>query len=149
VGNNVFLAAVTQNADGRLEVFTIGADPDRALWHIWQNTPNGNWNVWDSLGRPPNTGGIISSPTVGKNKDGHLEAFVTGTDGALWHIWQVIIGSSWGGWASLGTPPNITINNYPLEVSENADGRLEAFAGGSDGVLWHTWQVRPGGNWGS
>ena len=39
--------AVSQNADGRLEVFAIGTDG--ALWHIWQATPGGAWSNWASL----------------------------------------------------------------------------------------------------
>jgi hypothetical protein len=33
---------VTQNADGRIEVFYIGAD-DAVIYHHWQLTPNGYW----------------------------------------------------------------------------------------------------------
>ncbi len=144
IANAQFPPSVAQNTDGRLEVFTIGSDG--ALWHIWQTTPNGTWSNWASLGLPQ-AASITSPPTVEKNKDGHLEVLVSGHDGALWHIWQTVPGNGWGNWASLGTPPNIVINSSPY-VSENADGRLEAFANGSDGALWHCWQVSPGGLWG-
>ena len=33
-------------------------------------------------------------------------------------------------------------------VGTNADGRLEVFASGSQGV-WHSWQTTPGGSWSS
>jgi hypothetical protein len=124
---------VSQNLDGRLEAFTIGSD--EALWHIWQITQNGTWSAWASLGLPKAVS-ITSPPTVGKNKDGHLEVQVSVHDGALWHIWQTVPGSVWGNWDSLGSPPNITINLSPF-VSKNADGRLEAFVNSSDGTLWH------------
>ena len=137
--------AVVQNLDGRLEVFLLGADG--AIWHIWQNAPNGTWSNWASLSKPP-TAAIAGPPSVAQNKDGRLELLVNANDGALWHIWQTVTGKSWGGWASLGTPPNTTTNLYPL-VLANADGRLEAFITSSDGALWHTWQVTPGGHWGS
>src|SRR6266566_2719587 len=143
--NAVNAPIVAQNADGRLEAFTVGADG--ALWHVWQTTPNGTWSNWASLGLPAGAS-ITSPPTVGKNKDGHLEVLVSGHDGALWHIWQTVPGNGWGNWDSLGTPPNIAINPSPF-VSKNDDGRLEAFVNGSDGTLWHCWQVAPGGPWGS
>jgi acylphosphatase len=34
-----------------------------------------------------------------------------------------------------------------VAVAPNADGRLEAFATGTDFALWHKWQVAPGGAW--
>jgi len=32
-------------------------------------------------------------------------------------------------------------------IRQNADGRLEAFAVGTDNGLWHIWQTAPNGNW--
>jgi hypothetical protein len=32
---------------------------------------------------------------VSRNADGRLEAFVRGTDGALWHTWQTAPGNGW------------------------------------------------------
>ncbi len=34
-----------------------------------------------------------------------------------------------------------------VAVGRNKDGRLEAFALGTDNALWHTWQVAPNGSW--
>jgi hypothetical protein len=34
-----------------------------------------------------------------------------------------------------------------LDVSHNADGRMEIFARGSDGALWHNWQTGPSNGW--
>ena len=134
-----------QNADGRLEILLHGSNVN--LWHLWQTAPNGNWSNWASLGKPP-TAAIIGYPSVAQNKDGRLELLVNANDGALWHIWQTVTGKSLGSWASLGTPPGTTTNMYPFVIA-NADGRLEAFTSGADGALWHTWQVTPGGLWGS
>jgi hypothetical protein len=39
---------------------------------------------------------------VHRNADGRLEAFVIGSDHALWHRWQLTPGDDWSGWASLG-----------------------------------------------
>ena len=34
-----------------------------------------------------------------------------------------------------------------LDVTRNADGRLEVFGMASDNSIWHTWQTAPGGAW--
>jgi len=57
---------------------------------------HGGWSGWYSLG-----GVLTSDPAVGRNADGRLEVFVTGTDGALWRKWQVTPNGSWSGWALL------------------------------------------------
>jgi len=136
--------AVSQNADGRLEVFI--SDSVGAIWHISQTTPNGTWSTWSSLSGPTNTK-LMGIPTVGRNTDGRLEVLVLSTDGALWHIVQTAPGGGWNTWDSLGAPPNTSLLSSLLFVSENADGRLEVFAVAS-GTLWHASQVTPGGPWG-
>ncbi len=143
-GNAFFIPFIRKNDDGRLEVFTVGTDG--MLWHLWQVAPNAAWSQWTSLGNPP-TANVQSAPSVRKNKDGRLEAFIIGSDGALWHIWQLLPGGAWGNWDSLGMPSNSVILSAGPIVVENIDGRLEAFTGGTDNTLWHTWQVSPGGNW--
>jgi len=32
-------------------------------------------------------------------------------------------------------------------VANNADGRMEAFARGTDDALWHIWQTAPNNGW--
>src|SRR6266700_4047201 len=137
--------SVHVNDDGRLEVFAT--DIESALWHIWQTAPNGPWSNWASLGTPSK--GSLSAPFVRKNDDGRLEVFTIGSDGALWHIWQTTTGGAWGNWGTLGTPSSSVNALGDPFVAENDDGRLEAFSVGSDDALWHTWQVSPGGHWGS
>ena len=146
IANAFFIPFVRKNDDGRLEVFTVGTDG--ALWHLWQVAPNGTWSNWTSLSNPA-TATVQSAPSVRKNKDGRLEAFNIGSDGALWHIWQMSPGGAWGSWESLGMPSGSVILSAGPNVVENVDGRLEAFAGGLDNALWHAWQVSPGGNWSS
>jgi peptidoglycan hydrolase-like protein with peptidoglycan-binding domain len=86
--------------------------------------------------------GAVFDPVVVSNADGRLEAFVRGTDGALWHIWQTKPNNGWSGWHSLGG----VIQGAPT-VGRNADGRLEVFARGTDGALWHIWQTKPNNGW--
>ena len=46
------------------------------------------------------------------------------------------------GWQS----PGGRLTTEPV-VGSNKDGRLEAFARGTDNALWHCWQMTPGGTW--
>ncbi len=41
---------LSQNEDGRLEVFVKGKDGE--LWHIYQVEPNAPWSPWENLGMP-------------------------------------------------------------------------------------------------
>jgi len=85
--------SVRKNKDGRLEAFNICSDG--ALWHIWQVTPGGVWGSWVSLGMPADSVILSAGPLVVENVDGRLEAFVGGSDNALWHAWQVSPGGNW------------------------------------------------------
>jgi hypothetical protein len=140
---------VSRNADGRLEVFVAGHDG--SFYHIWQTSPGGTWSNWFLFGAP-GSAPLSQNGAVAQNKDGHLEFLVGVEDGSLWHKWQVTPGGTWGDWYSLGMPPGTQsgtqFDSSPCVIT-NADGRLEAFICNTDGALWHTWQVTPGGEWGS
>ncbi len=82
--------------------------------------------------------------------DGRLELFAKGIvsaqDSALWHIAQTAPSQGWTDWASLGSPAATGGLGLPV-VAASADGRLEVFAVGSDGALWHIWQTSLNGGW--
>jgi acylphosphatase len=86
--------------------------------------------------------GLRDIADVAVNADGRLEVFATGTDNALWHIWQTAPNNGWSSWASLGG-----VLTSSRAVGRNADGRLEVFVRGTDDALWHKWQLTPGGAW--
>jgi hypothetical protein len=69
-------------------------------------------------------GGVIDSAiAVGRNADDRLELFVRGTDGQVYHRWQVAPSSTvWNpdSWQPLG---GVIIGS--VAVGQNADGRLE------------------------
>jgi acylphosphatase len=93
---------------------------------------------WISLG-----GVISSSVAVGNNRDGRLEVFVRGTDGAVYHKWQTTPNGGWiQHWYQLGG----FIIGDPV-VGQNEDGRLEVFVRGGDNALYKKWQTTPNGGW--
>jgi hypothetical protein len=53
-------------------------------------------------------------------------------------MWQTAPNNGWSGWSSLGG----VITTEP-STGQNADGRLEVFARGSNNAVWHIWQSAP------
>ncbi|MFN2466250.1 MAG: protease pro-enzyme activation domain-containing protein [Candidatus Dormibacteria bacterium] len=80
------------------------------------------------------------------NRDGRLEMFVTGADGNVYHNWEPYPSGPLGSYASLGGPSAGSFRNDPA-AGLNPDGRIEAFAIGTDGTVWHAWQFAPGSGW--
>lgn len=123
------------NADGRLEVFARGSDHN--IWHIWQTCPNCGWSSWSVLQSGQSFNG---DPAVGQDADGRLEVFARGTNNAILvnaqeHSGEVVMG--WTGWQTLSQA--YAFQGTPM-VARNQDGRLEIFARGSDGNIWHNVQ---------
>jgi hypothetical protein len=154
---------VAPSADGRLEVFCVGqnnAGDDTALWHLWQTAPSNGWSEWSSFDNPPpgfggvqGTSRLWDSPVVAANADGRLEVFGVGVDlqavyqgGALWHQWQTAPSNGWSDWSSFGIPSGVNLLGT-MAVAASADGRLEFFAPGVDGALYHLWQTAPSNGW--
>jgi hypothetical protein len=73
--------------NNHIEVFGLG--DDGALWHAWQVDHDPFWSAWESLGSPPAKIRAADRVTIGTNRDGRLEVFLMGQDGAVWHTWQI------------------------------------------------------------
>ena len=156
-------AVVALDSASQLEVFLTRSDPAFAngvqIWTNRQIGPGGGWTGWQSLWSPPPALGNYSAPVVGVNQNGTLEIFVGCFDGNVWHRWQEAGTQFWfPDWVSLGAPtgkpqPNQTLPSPavpcwpatppPPFSLPNLDGRLEIFAEGLDGALWHNWQQKP------
>jgi hypothetical protein len=167
--------SVIRNIDGRLEVFAMIVHPrsgdgmiyDLLFAHKWQLTPNSRqWSGWaiEDGGKP-----FIYVETVGQNQDGRLEVFGPGAVHEdpyynipiIRHSWQTNPGGGpWSHVDKLGKvnfrgdatikivetlPTGGTLRNP--EVGQNLDGRLEVFALGSDGFIWHIWQNANATGW--
>jgi hypothetical protein len=128
--------AAATNHDGRLEVFAVGTD-GRAC-HIYQRWFDGlgaPWSGWEALGARRFTGRIA----VERDGTGCLFAFARSRDDAsVWWTRQTTPSGTWADWASTGG-----LGGEPA-LARNADGRLEATLRGTDGRIWHQWQVSPG-----
>jgi len=148
---------LAQNEDGHLQAFVLAHSDSEAphlndgqLWAIRQDptAPDG-WSGWTELGTPQV--GLTGQPMVARNKDGRLEVFMLGADGAVWHIWQdpaVADGWSPPRWHSLqgqGGPFS------ELAAGAHADGRLVVFAVAASAspqeanAIWQRGQLLAGG----
>jgi hypothetical protein len=136
--------ALARSADGRLELFARGNDG--ALWHRWQEAVGvaAPWSDWVDEGSAGD--GFVDHPVVGSSADGRLELFITGADGNIWHIWQTVASNGWSPWVPAGLPP-VGFTNAAPGLGRSGDGRLELFAVGRDGNLWHRWQTAASNGW--
>ena len=126
---------VAQNSDGRLEIFARA--PDNAVWHDWQDAPNGGWSGWNKLG-----GQTVSNPVVSADADGRLEVF-TIVNGHLYHTFQLPGGGWYDTWIDEGDG---NLVGEPAAML-NSNGSLEVFARNSAGALEHKWQTSANGSW--
>jgi len=130
---------VGQNADGRLEIFAVGANG--SLLHAWQPVGSSGFVSWVVMGNGPFTG----TPAVGRNLDQRLEVFVTTAGAALSHAWQT---SPNGPWSRFDESPGKHV--FDPAVIMNVDGTLEVFVVGvNDKAVWHQRQMAPNTGWGN
>jgi hypothetical protein len=123
---------ISRSPDGRLEVFALGNDG--ALWHTWQVNPqSGPWSPWYSFG-----GSFSSNPVVTQNPVVNQQVFIISTDGTLYSQWQSVNLGEWSGWANLGAPSALLTGDPSVGI--NSDGRLEVFARGRDGNVYHIFE---------
>ncbi|MDB6024956.1 MAG: putative peptidoglycan binding protein [Verrucomicrobiales bacterium] len=120
--------SVVANSDGRLELFGVWSD--NSAVHAWQTPPNG-WSGWSGL-----AGGGITKIASARNLNGSLESFCI-AGGTVFHTWPTPTG--WVSWQSMGG--GVT----DIAIGANPDGHLEIFATGTDGGLWHNYQLQPNG----
>jgi hypothetical protein len=76
------LTWVAPNANGRLQVFVVGADHvgGQSLWQLPQKDVGNRWSNWFSHGAPPGSCGLRWSPALARSSGGSLEVFVVGDD---------------------------------------------------------------------
>ena len=136
-GRRLLNVTATANADGRLEVFALTNSGH--LLHSYQTTANDGWTGWYDLG-----GDFVTRPAAAVDSAGHMEVFLVDAAHHMEHASQEPgTASGWGPWSTFGTQQFVS----DPAVARNADGRLEAFAVGTDGTLDHIFQLAPGGSW--
>src|SRR6185369_15324956 len=110
------------NADGRLELFYIGAEDD-VIYHNWQLRPNGYWICEYFLG--PVNSATAKQIALGYNADGRMELFYIGLDDVLYHNWQTAPNGRWKGEYPVG--PDGRSKAKQVAVGKSVDGRIDIF----------------------
>jgi hypothetical protein len=143
IGQSAPVGVLRGGEDGFPDLFMVGADG--MLYHrpagnwSWTGTSRlaGAWEGWERL-----DGWCSSPPAICSWGAKHLDAFVLGTDHAVWHrAWD---GAVWSRWESLGG-----VFSTPPCVCSWGVNRLDLFALGMehdlnhqawDGTAWGGWQ---------
>ncbi|MDQ7806448.1 hypothetical protein Q5425_22130 [Amycolatopsis sp. A133] len=142
---------VALSGDLGLRRFSVGASVEHNGTQAWRALPapaplatvafdvvvGAEPTSWATLG-----GQLVAPPVAGTNADGRLIVVGVGLDNRLYRIEQNAPGSRWDGWtlAAPGCPPL----TGRAAVARTSDGRLELFARGADGQIWHAWQNQAG-----
>lgn len=85
---------------------------------------------------------VVGNPSLARNVDGRVEVFIRGSNGSLWHAYQLMYSYGLESLLDLGGP----CASDPAAVS-NDDRRLEVFCIGPAGDLRHDFQVSAGAGW--
>lgn len=128
---------IVMASSGALEMFGVGTNTD--VWDDYQTGPSSSWSGWTSFGQANAVPGCAAA----KDLNGSLEVFVVnGSSKNVMRKYQTIAGGSWSNWVSLG---GTGFTN--LQAINDLDGRIELFAIGTNGDVWHTWEGTPNGSW--
>jgi probable HAF family extracellular repeat protein len=108
---------------------------DDSLWYISQTGPS-TFSNWTGLG-----GRMVANPAVTRDSDDRVEAFVIGTDQALWQISQTAPGAPvWSNWTSLGG----FLSGSGIAPITSSNGLMNVFVLGGDQGVWEISQSVPG-----
>ena len=129
------LAVVARSQSGRIEVNFMTPRPLTQSGFI----PVG--------GKPPSAVTFTGDPMVAAGENPSLHVFTLGSDGNLWHAWQLSPSpqAPWSEWTSLGAPPGgLDLLARFVVLFLRDTGRLQLCALGSDGIPYIATQLAPG-----
>ena len=132
------------DAGGRLSVFYTGLDD--VIYRSSEIDPGEKTGMIRGvlLGAPWNKALQL---VAGCNVDDRVEVFYIGTDNIIRHNYQMGPGAT-SAWSGEELFTNSALTAKQIALGTNADGRLELFYIGMDDILYHAWQLNPGGGTG-
>ena len=129
IGGVVDRGVAAAAEDGVLDVFAI------AEGRLYQRRyENGEWGRWRNIGSPAGTTLTADAPAAVAWRDGYVNVYARGADGAIWQRYRHP-GGGWSQWTSLGG----RLATGPAAVATNA-GQVDVFAVAPNGELYRrTW----------
>ena len=126
--------------DQHLDLFATGTDG--AVWSAWWET-SGGWRPWFLIHPEIKAAvGAAVSAAWAPRQAGHLDLFMTGTDGAVWSTWWEAA-PGWQKWFLIH--PEIKMHAGAAVTALWRDQHLDLFATGTDGAVWSAWWEASGG----
>jgi hypothetical protein len=127
--------------DGATQQFT-GTAMDQ-FGNALSTQPAFTWSVVSGSGTISSSG-LYTAPASGTGS-----ATVGAAIGSVNGTASVTVAVSTGAWTSLGGHVSADVLTQPIAVAANADGRLSAFAIGTEHAVWVKTQTAPNGSWGA
>jgi hypothetical protein len=132
----------TANSDSMITAVppaqAVGSVVNVTVTTMGGTSPTGAGNQYTNFGPGPwrNNGGVLASgPAALTWGFGRLDAFVSGTDGVLYH-W--VDNGTFVGWEGLpGVQPASDASAVSVAGPPTGPGVIDVFVRGSDGALWH------------
>lgn len=115
----------------------------------WEDGTNNYRNINSGSGYGSITTGIVTGhAAIAVNGSGVVSLFARGNDNDIYQNYKLSSTGSWSGWGKFNSVNGLQFKGDPV-VAINQDGRLEVFARGPDGYLWHISQklASDGGGW--
>lgn len=128
--------------EGHIDLYVTGTDG--AVWSAFFENDAGGWRGWMNITNEPHMqpGATVTTLVA---FDGHVDLFVTGTDGAVWSTFFEGH-SDWARWftihAEVKMQPGATIT-----ALQPFEGHVDLFVTGTDGAVWSTFFENDGGGW--
>jgi len=122
---------------GQCYVFGIAAETHSVWYSVSSPISSGNldFSAFANIG-----GDATGSPSAMVDAEAQLHVFIRGTNRALWHISEKVVGESkqWGEWECLG---GVLASSPKVPLTLNGANLVEVYARAADKALWHRGQV--------
>ena len=146
--------AVVARYETTLDLFAVGADGN--VYNKWW-AETADWSKWNSIGPVYPADSVPANAkvaAVARNPE-HLDLFVVGSDGRIYHAWWTQ-DNSWSGlngWGSIGgafssgdEKTALFAPGKEISVVSRSPDNLDVFIAGSDGSVYHSYWYTSG-NW--